>query len=192
MNMSTQIQQHHSTDGDEPFDSLKGHLCEISPLAQSDKAELEAFIARLSPRTRRLRFFSAVSRLSPSLLEHLMRVDFRERAAFVVRLRGSPKIQAVGRYELTGPGVAEVAFAVADEYQHEGIGTELLHHLAFHARANGIRTFSAYVLWENREMFELFRHSGYPMWSQANAGVTEVTLSLSNEETSPSGSSGNP
>jgi len=190
--MSTQIHQHHSTDGDELFDSLKGHLFEISPLGPDDEAELEAFIARLSPRTRRLRFFSPVSRLAPSLLQHLMRVDFHEKAAFVVRLRGSPEIRAVGRYELTGPGTAEVAFAVADEYQHEGIGTELLHHLAFHARANGIGTFSAYVLWENREMFELFRHSGYPMWSQPNAGVTEVTLSLSNEETGPSGSSGTP
>lgn len=190
--MRTEIQQPHSTDGDELFDSLKGHLLEISPLAPADEAELEAFIARLSPRTRRLRFFSPISRLAPSLLRHLMRVDFRERAAFVVRLKGSPEIQGVGRYELTGPSIAEVAFAVADEYQHEGIGTELLHHLAFHARANGIRTFSAYVLWENREMFELFRHSGYPMWSQANAGVTEVTLSISNEGTSLSGSTGNP
>jgi GNAT superfamily N-acetyltransferase len=131
-----------------------------------------------SPRSRRLRFFTPLKNLDPAQLERFVNLDYRDRAAFVATLDGFPGIQAVGRYERTSPGTAEVAFAVADDLQGEGIGTELLHHLAAHARKNGINTFTGYVLLENEQMFDVFRHCGYPMSSECDAGVSIVTLSL--------------
>jgi acetyl coenzyme A synthetase (ADP forming)-like protein len=74
---------------------------------------------------------------------------------------------------------AEVAFAVSDALQGHGIGTRLLEHLAGLARAEGIRTFDAYVLGTNRRMLDVFRDSGFAMTSVVERGVSRVVLSLS-------------
>jgi RimJ/RimL family protein N-acetyltransferase len=168
----------HTTDRNEPFRSLRGHSLVIRPLTPDDREALADFVRALSPRSRRLRFFTPLKNLDPARLEHLIDLDFHERAAFAATLDNAPGIQAVGRYERTSPHSAEVAFAVADELQGEGIGTELLHHLVAHARQNGIDTFTAYVLLENQQMFDVFRHCGYPMSSECDAGVSLVTLVL--------------
>lgn len=174
----TAIVSLHITDADEAFHSLKSHAFHIRRLTHDDGPSLAAFVRALSPQSRRLRFFTPLKNLDPALLEHLVDLDFQDRAAFVATLDETPGIQAVGRYERTGPCTAEVAFAVADSLQGEGIGTELLHHLAAHARKHGITTFTAWVLFENQHMFDVFRHSGYPMSSECDAGVSLVTLSL--------------
>ena len=43
-----------------------------------------------------------------------------------------------GRYVVTKPGQAEVAFAVVDQYQGQGIGMTLVRHLGMIARNAGI------------------------------------------------------
>ncbi|MGH2609395.1 MAG: GNAT family N-acetyltransferase [Tepidiformaceae bacterium] len=171
----------HATDQEEPFRSLRGHALHIRPLSPGDREDLAQFVRALSPRSRRLRFFSPLKNLDPARLEHFIDLDFHDRAAFVATLDGVPGVQAVGRYERTTPDSAEVAFSVADELQGEGIGTELLDHLAAHARHQGITNFTAYVLLENQQMFEVFRHCGYPMSAEYQAGVSLVTLALGDE-----------
>ena len=43
----------------------------------------------------------------------------------------------------SGADSAEVAFAIADAYQGRGLATALLAHLAAHAHAHGVTTFTA-------------------------------------------------
>ncbi len=167
-----------ATGQEEPFRSVRGRALKIRRLAPGDRDDLARFVSTLSPRARRFRFFTALKELDPARLEHFLDLDFNDRAAFVATLDGTPGIQAVGRYERTAPDCAEVAFAVADDLQGEGIGTELLHHLAAHARQHGIRTFRACVLLENQRMFEVFRNCGFPMSAECDAGVSFVTLAL--------------
>src|SRR5262249_2574607 len=119
------------------------------------------------------------------------RLDFVEQAALVATLRegGPERIIGVGRYAMlpTRPGAAraaEVAFAVADEYQGRGIGTLLLEHLIPLARANGIAEFQADVLGENNRMLQVFARSGFVVTSSVEAGV--VHLSFPTEETAGS------
>ena len=73
---------------------------------------------------------------------------------------------------------AEVAFAVADAVQGHGIGTRLLERLADRARAQGIDTFEACVLGDNRQMLAVFRDSGLAESVSFEAGVCNVELSL--------------
>ena len=56
--------------------------------------------------------------------------------------------------------MAEVAVAVADSWQGNGVATALLDRLAERARAEGIRRFSAEILAENRPMLELIEEVG--------------------------------
>jgi GNAT superfamily N-acetyltransferase len=76
--------------------------------------------------------------------------------------------------------MAEVAFSVADKYQHRGIGTHLLRFLIRAARERGIGGFKAVVLLANRAMMSVFQKSGYVLQTELQAG--EISLSFRFDE----------
>jgi acetyl coenzyme A synthetase (ADP forming)-like protein len=80
------------------------------------------------------------------------------------------------------PDRAEVAFAVSDALQGHGIGTRLLERLATVAREQGITTFDAYVMGDNRRMLDVFRDSGFAVTTTFEQGACHVVLSLSMTE----------
>jgi GNAT superfamily N-acetyltransferase len=128
-----------------------GTLITVRPITSEDASALEAFHGRLSQRSVYLRYFYPHPDLSAKEIEHLTRVDGRDRLALVVEHAG--ELVAVGRYErLPASQDAEVAFVVSDALQDHGIGTLLLARLAVAARSVGITRFIAEVLAENRGM----------------------------------------
>ena len=84
-----------------------------------------------------------------------------------------------GTYIREGPGRAEVAFAVADAWHGHGIATVLLAHLAAAAAEEGIETFTATVLSENRRMLGVFHDSGFPVVARRAEGEIEIELPTS-------------
>ena len=76
------------------------------------------------------------------------------------------------------PGQAEVAFAVIDAYQGQGIGSMLLRHLAAMAQAAGVKELIAEVLPENAPMLKVFERSGFPMTVTRAGGLMHITLRL--------------
>jgi GNAT superfamily N-acetyltransferase len=83
-----------------------------------------------------------------------------------------------GRYIVTRPGEAEVAFVVVDQYQGLGVGGALMRHITTIARAAGQQRLVAEVLAENRPMLRLFENSGLPMSTKRETEVLHVTLRL--------------
>jgi N-acetylglutamate synthase-like GNAT family acetyltransferase len=111
----------------------------IRPLRRGDGDAIQTVFERLGPVSRRLRFGGAKNVLLPSDLELLTRVDANHHV-LIAYVEGEP----VGVARLVRDGrVAEVAFAVADDCQHRGIGTLLVERLAEDARAAGIESFRA-------------------------------------------------
>ncbi len=74
--------------------------------------------------------------------------------------------------------MAELAFAVADDLQGNGIGSLMLQMLAGIARQHGIFTFTGLVLAENVGMLAVFRESGYPMRVKPERETVRVFLDL--------------
>jgi GNAT superfamily N-acetyltransferase len=108
-------------------------------------------------------------------------VDFVSHVALVavVEEDGRPTIVAGGRYIVVQPGQAEVAFAVVDQYQGQGIGAALLRHLAAIAHRVGLRELIAEVLPDNGPMLKVFEKSGFPVATKREPDVVHVTLRLS-------------
>jgi ribosomal protein S18 acetylase RimI-like enzyme len=69
---------------------------------------------------------------------------------------------AVHGSALDKPGKAEIAFAVVDQYQGQGIGAALMHHLAAIAQTAGLEELIAEVLPDNLAMLKVFEKSGFP------------------------------
>jgi GNAT superfamily N-acetyltransferase len=158
-------------------DGAEGRLRPIRP---SDAVGLVAFHGRLSEHSKFLRYFYPHCELGPDEVRHLTKVDGRDRMALVVEYEGA-RI-AVGRYDrLDDPTVAEVAFVVADRFQHHGIAPLLLGRLAELARAAGVTHFTAEVLAENTAMLHVFYGSGFPTTAKSEWGTRELMMSITAE-----------
>lgn len=171
-------QGEHETTRPEPVRLRDGTRIVIRRMRNDDVARLERLAGRLSPEALRLRFFTARKSFTQAQLHQLVKVDFERSAAFAATCPDDDEIRGVGRMRADSLSNAEVAFIVEDEYQGHGIGTELLHHLVAFAREKGFQSFTATVLAENRDMFDVFEGSGYPMASAWTGSTVLVTLDI--------------
>src|SRR5215212_9529756 len=91
-----------------------GGVVHLRPIRPDDADALVAFHARLSERTRYLRYFGPYPRIPERDLIRFTHVDHHDRVALIAVL-GADLI-AVGRYDrIDDRPDAEVAFVVADE-----------------------------------------------------------------------------
>jgi GNAT superfamily N-acetyltransferase len=160
-----------------PTATHAGSKVRLRPIREDDAPRLVAFHGDLSPGSVYRRFFFVHPTLSAAEVERFTCVDYVDRLALVAE--DGERLIAVGRYDRSpGSDEAEVAFVVADRYQHHGIATLLLAKLADAARLNGITTFVAYVLSENRDMMAVFSHSVFPVSTTVEDAVVTVRLAL--------------
>jgi acyl-CoA synthetase (NDP forming)/GNAT superfamily N-acetyltransferase len=166
-----------------------GGVVHLRPMLPSDADAVVAFHARLSERTRYLRYFGPYPHISERDLKRFTVVDHHARVALVVLL--GDEIIAIGRYEGTlGPdgrsvaGPAEVAFVVRDDHQSRGLGSILLEHLAAAGRERGVRRFEAEVLAENSQMVRVFRDAGFQVSREFAEGVLHLEFDIDPTERS--------
>jgi GNAT superfamily N-acetyltransferase len=154
-----------------------GTRCCLRPIRPDDALLLVTFHGHLSQRSTYLRFFTVHPTLSAGEVERFTSVDYVDRLALVVET--GEMLIAVGRFDRrVGTSEAEVAFVVADDYQHHGLGSLLLDELARAARTRGIRTFLAETLFENRTMLDVFHHSGFEVSSKIECGVVSLRFGI--------------
>jgi RimJ/RimL family protein N-acetyltransferase len=153
---------------------------EIRAFRPDDRADFLAAVDRVSPLSLYRRFFTVKRGFTEKETEFFLNVDFDKHVALValVEEAGQKVIVGGGRYVVVQPGRAEVAFVVIDPYHGQGIGSQLLQHLATIARAAGLHELIAEVLPENNAMLKLFERSGLPMTTTRETEVVHVNLQL--------------
>ncbi len=158
----------------------------VRAIRADDKDRLLDHFRHLSQDSIYQRFFGLKHSLSDADLVRFTEIDFVSHVALVATLRtnGDERFIGVSRYVTTGPGYAEVAFAVLDEHQGRGIGTVLLEHLGRVARAAGITEFQADVLGDNNRMLEVFAKSGFRVKRSTEAGVVHLSFPTGETEAS--------
>jgi RimJ/RimL family protein N-acetyltransferase len=151
--------------------AVDGRRFAVRRLRSADRAMYEAAVAGLSERSRYLRFGSPAPRLSERMIAQMMDLDERRHVAYAALTPDQARIVGVARYvRLDGePGTAEVAIAIADEWQRVGVGPLLLNRLIEHARRAGVESLVAVRLGENRAAGSLARGAGFP--AGAPAGI---------------------
>lgn len=163
----------------------------VRPLVADDRTQLRDRYDELSERSRRLRFVSAPGHLSAAMLDHLVDVDQRDRVAIVAALADEPGAPGVGvaRFvrDRDDPRVAEAAVTVVDEYQCRGIGTVLLVELVAAAIGVGVETFTADVMWDNRELLDGLRAVGAVV-VPGEPGLASVRVELPDDASQVPGS----
>ena len=141
-----------------------GSTVTYRPIQPADKSKLLDGFRRLSPKSKHRRFLTPLKDLSEERLRYLTELDYVNHVAYVAELSdkaGRPGI-AVGRWvrDRADPERAEMAVTVADHFQGQSIGGDLIHLLAWSAVLRGIRILTALVLSDNQPMLALLEDAG--------------------------------
>jgi RimJ/RimL family protein N-acetyltransferase len=157
-----------------------GQPVEIRALKLTDVEGLKAAVAQSSAESLSRRFFAPKRHFSEREVAYFMNIDFVTQVALVAVVDDSGKrtIVAGGRFVLVQPGIAEVAFAVVDAYQGQGVGTKLMRYLVSIAREAGLRELVAEVLPDNQPMLSVFQKCGLKIATRRDRGVVHVTMQL--------------
>jgi acyl-CoA synthetase (NDP forming)/GNAT superfamily N-acetyltransferase len=163
-----------------------GTTVEIRPAGPDDFDAVKAMHEAMSPDNTYMRFFNMSRLAAETEARRVARPPEPGRAALLALLNtpgSGQEVVGVASYAPELPtdqpnGRAEIAFAVADNMHHRGIATLLLEHLVSYARSQGITTFTAHTLTENKAMLNVFADAGLPVARRYTEGTFELTFPL--------------
>ncbi|WP_246449603.1 GNAT family N-acetyltransferase [Qipengyuania soli] len=130
----------------------------------ADEQRLREGIARLSPRSRYLRFFSGARTPPDWVIERLLDADGVLHLAWGAIDLSDPAQPAMGVVHAMRPDpeaqVAEFSIGVVDDYHGLGVGRLLTATLLLDAEDDGMDHLAAHVLYENRAAIEFIKRLG--------------------------------
>jgi len=149
----------------------------LRPVKISDEPLLKEFFYSLSEESMYQRFISVRRDIPHEVLQKFTAVDYFQKMVLVAvkEENGKEQISGLGQYAMNSDMyTADIALAVRDECQNQGVGKELLTHLTYLAKKQGLLGFTAEVLVGNEPVFRLFRAMGFAVSQRNEAGVFEM------------------
>lgn len=157
----------------------------IRPIRPEDEPLMVEFNGTLSPDSIYLRYFHPISASHLTSHEQLARlcyIDYEREINLVTEHRkadGSIEIIGLGQLtKLHGSREAEFAILVSDQYQRQGIGTELLRRLVDFGRDEKLERIVAEILPENEGMKRVSARLGFQLHMNRDEGVIEAALPI--------------
>ncbi len=169
-----------------PWTLKDGTQVTVRPIRPEDESLMVKFHGTLSDRTVYLRYFGSLSLARRTAHERLVRICFSDYECEMVLVAeykdpqtGELHILAVGRLnKLQADKEAEVAVMVSDQYQHRGLGTELLRRLIHIARDQNLCRLVAEVLRDNLVIQTIFRRLGFRLHLMGDPASVQAVLDL--------------
>jgi RimJ/RimL family protein N-acetyltransferase len=118
-----------------------GRRVTIRPIRADDIARTAAFIDSLSLQSKHGLFLAGIARLSDAALERLCAPRDARDMAYVATVSVDGRERQIGVCRYAGANSAEgaeISVAVADDWQHRGLGKSMLRRLIEHAREHGV------------------------------------------------------
>jgi RimJ/RimL family protein N-acetyltransferase len=158
-----------------------GRAVTIRPIRRDDSALTAEFIDGLSADSKHALFLGGVAHVSESDLRRLCEpAHARDMAYIATATDADGRVREVGlcRYAGVDPANgAEISVAVADAWQHRGLGKRLLRVLIEHARSNGVHRLYSTDSAGNAAMRRLAHDMGFSEARDPN-DVHQVIYSL--------------
>jgi acyl-CoA hydrolase/GNAT superfamily N-acetyltransferase len=153
----------------------------LRPVKISDEPLLKDFFYSLSDQSMYRRFISQRKDMPHERLQDFVVIDYTREMVILAVVQEEEKedVVGVGQYGIDDiTHTAEVAFVVRDDYQNQGVGTELVTYLTYLAKRRGLLGFTAEVLMENRPMLHLFEKMGFDIQKRTDGGVYELRMAF--------------
>jgi acetyltransferase len=162
-----------------------GQKVTIRPIRPEDEPLLVKFHETLSDRTVFGRYFQALTlgqRVAHERLTRICFIDYAREMALVAEThdeKGETHILAVGRLnKVHGLNDGRFSVIVTDEYQHQGLGTELLRRIVDVARQENVKRISADVMASCTDMCRICEKVGFQVVAGASEGMQKVEITL--------------
>jgi GNAT superfamily N-acetyltransferase len=153
----------------------------VRAIAPGDELALETFYGGLSPDSREARFHGAASIGNGAAHAFCAAEGHGRHGVIAEALDHDGRWVIVGHLcvEPLADGTAELAVAVADRWQHHGVGRALMREALAWAPRHGVRLLVASVRWSNAPMLRLLRSLGRPVtFGPADGGVVDVLVAV--------------
>jgi acyl-CoA hydrolase/ribosomal protein S18 acetylase RimI-like enzyme len=150
----------------------------LRPIRISDETRVREFFNSLSDKSLYLRFFTPRAYVPHESLQDIITVDNAKGVSILAIIQGEEddyeQVVGLGQYFINDSDYsAEVSCATSDNYQSNGIASALLTHLSYLAQKNGLLSFTASVLAENRSMVRVLKNIGF-VHKSSSEGVIEL------------------
>jgi acetyltransferase len=162
-----------------------GRAVTLRPIRPEDEPLMIDFHSRLSDRSVYLRYFQPLKLTQRTAHERLTRIcfiDYQREMALVAELKrpdGSSEIVAVGRLsKLHGSNEGECAVLIRDEFQHQGLGTELVRRILQVARDEKLSAVVSTMLGINREMRGICTRLGFRLHADMEEDLVNARVEL--------------
>jgi acyl-CoA hydrolase/RimJ/RimL family protein N-acetyltransferase len=154
----------------------------LRPAVPGDERIVQNFIYGLSDHSIHYRFHGQMHTMNHRQVQHFVNVDYTDTMTFLAFLADdteSEQMIAMGQYlRYPDSNRAEVAFITHEDYQNQGVATEILRALVRYARQQGLEGFFAEVLQGNHAMLKVFQKSTLAMRTSFDDGLYTVEMDL--------------
>lgn len=142
-----------------------GRAVTIRPIQRDDSARTAEFLEGLSADSKHALFLGGIAHVSESELRRLCEPAAARDMAYIATAADTDgRVREVGLCRYAGADSAngaEISVAVADAWQHQGLGKRLLRVLIEHARTNGVHRLYSTDAAGNEAMRRLARDMGF-------------------------------
>ncbi len=157
----------------------------LRPVKISDESLIKDFYYSLSDESLHRRFLSMLKSMPHKRLQKFVVIDYtKDTVILAVKkyVEDIEEVVGIGQYSIDPVNhTADVAFAIRDDYQGHGIGTQLLLYLTYLAKRQGLLGFTADVLADNWRMLHLFGKMGFDIKKRLDAGAYTLTMTFKTE-----------
>lgn len=152
----------------------------LRPIKINDEEKIKDFFYSLSDQSFHRRFMSSRRDMPHYLRQEYVVIDYTKElvilATIVSKNKEAETVVGMGQLIREDKNVAEVAFAVNDNYHNMGIGSEILSFLTVYAKKEGLQGFTAEVLVENKPMLHVFQKQGFDMNKKIEGGLYRLVM----------------
>jgi acetyltransferase len=158
-----------------------GSQCTLRPIRPEDTAAMQDFVRNLSARSKRFRFFSALSELPRHQLARYAQIDYGRDMVIVAtrEQEGRNVLLGKARYSVLMDGKScDFAIVIADDMAGKGLGAYLMNRLMDAARGQGLAVIRGQVLAENEPMLGLMETLDFMVNLTDDESIVEVSRRL--------------